>query len=81
MTIIYLDLETIGTDDESVVSVKPPGNLKKAESIAKWEADPYFIFLRVGSDECTLVVAAIDVAKDVLTNQTVSNRVHTVASV
>ena len=39
MTIIYLDLETIGTDDESVVSVKPPGNLRKAESIAKWEAE------------------------------------------
>lgn len=39
MATIYLDLETIGTDDASVVSVKPPGNLKKAESIAKWEAE------------------------------------------
>ena len=39
MTTIYLDLETIGTDDASVVSVKPPGSLKKVESIAKWESE------------------------------------------
>jgi hypothetical protein len=44
MTTIYLDLETIGTDDTSVIaeiadSIKPPGNISKPESIEKWMAE------------------------------------------
>lgn len=41
MKTIYLDFETIGTDDPAVIaeiadSIKPPGQYKKADSIAKW---------------------------------------------
>lgn len=41
---IYMDIETIGTEDQSVIdeiasSIKPPGNIKKAETIATWEAE------------------------------------------
>lgn len=44
MTYIYLDIETIGaqTDEEKArvaATVKVPGNIKKAESIAAWEKD------------------------------------------
>lgn len=39
---IYFDIETIGTDDEDFIAdimttIKAPGNLKKAETIAEWE--------------------------------------------
>lgn len=44
MNYITIDIETIGTDradvrDYLAASIKPPGTLKKAESIAKWEAE------------------------------------------
>lgn len=44
MTTITFDVECVGCEDEAVVaeiaaSIKPPGNLKKAETIAKWEAE------------------------------------------
>lgn len=39
MTLMYLDIETVASTDASVVSVKCPGNIKKPESIAKWEAE------------------------------------------
>ncbi len=41
---LYLDIETVGTSDPRIIaeieaSVTPPGNYKKAESIAEWEAN------------------------------------------
>lgn len=44
MTYIYLDIETIPDERENVrdyfrKQVEPPGNLKKAETIAKWDID------------------------------------------
>ena len=39
MTLMYLDIESVASTDASVVSVKCPGNIKKPESIAKWEAE------------------------------------------
>lgn len=44
MATIYLDLETIPVADMAIIAeieagVKPPGNLKKAETIAAWERD------------------------------------------
>lgn len=37
--LLHLDIETLGTNDESLIEVKPPGTMKKAETIAKWEAE------------------------------------------
>lgn len=36
---LYLDIETVGTADpvEVADSIKPPGNIKKAETLADWE--------------------------------------------
>lgn len=44
MTYLYLDIETIPAQTDAAkqrisASVKPPGNLKKADSIAAWEKD------------------------------------------
>lgn len=44
MSHIYFDIETIGSDDSSVTqdiaaTIKPPGNMSKPETIAKWEAE------------------------------------------
>lgn len=44
MTVIYNDLETVGTEDPEVIArltegIHPPGNLKKAETIEKWMVD------------------------------------------
>ena len=44
MPIITLDIETIGTTDPAAIediraSIKPPGNIKKPESIDKWMAE------------------------------------------
>jgi len=44
MTTITLDIETIGTSDESVIAdiaagITPPGNITKAETIAAWNLD------------------------------------------
>lgn len=41
---LYLDVETIGTKDPAILqeiaaSITPPGNIKKAETIAEWEAN------------------------------------------
>lgn len=41
---IYIDIETLPCEDPQICAdlaagVKPPGNLKKAETIAKWEAE------------------------------------------
>ncbi len=41
---IYLDIETVSTQDEAVrdeiaATVRPPASMSKAETIAKWEAD------------------------------------------
>ncbi len=41
---LHLDIETVGTDDAAILaeiaaSVIPPGNIKKAETIAEWEAN------------------------------------------
>jgi hypothetical protein len=41
---LYIDIETIGTEREDVrkyiaATIKPPGTYKKAETIAKWEAE------------------------------------------
>lgn len=41
---IYLDIETLPTDDEAIIAeiaagVKPPGNMSKPETIAAWERD------------------------------------------
>lgn len=41
---LFLDFETIPTSDPAVIadlsaSIKPPGNIKKAETIAAWEAN------------------------------------------
>lgn len=40
---LYLDIETVGTSDPAIMaeiaaSVTPPGNFKKAETIAEWES-------------------------------------------
>jgi 3'-5' exonuclease len=42
--IIVLDIETVGTDDPAIVqtiidSIKPPGTMSRAETIAAWERD------------------------------------------
>lgn len=42
MTFVYLDIETIPTQSDAVMaeisaSIKPPGSMKKAETIAAWE--------------------------------------------
>lgn len=44
MSNLYLDLETVGTDDPQLIadieaSVTPPKNYSKPETIAKWEAE------------------------------------------
>lgn len=44
MTDIYIDIETIPTQDPELLAdiasrIKPPGNMKKEETIAKWEAE------------------------------------------
>lgn len=44
MATITIDIETLPTADESVIadiaaSIRPPGNLKKAETIEAWERD------------------------------------------
>lgn len=44
MTPFYLDIETIpgqrrGLRDEIAAEIRPPGNMKKAETIAAWEAN------------------------------------------
>lgn len=44
MANIFFDLETIPTDDPAIIAdiaagIKPPGNLKKAETIEAWERD------------------------------------------
>lgn len=44
MTILYFDIETLPCNDESVIAdiaktITPPGNIKLAESIAKWHAE------------------------------------------
>lgn len=44
MTPFYLDIETIpgqraGLRDEIAANIKPPGNMKKADTIAAWEAN------------------------------------------
>lgn len=44
MTYLYLDIETIPAQTEAekqkiAAAVKPPGNIKKADSIAAWEKD------------------------------------------
>lgn len=41
---LFLDIETLGTNDKRVMQeiadgIKVPGNMSKAETIAKWEAD------------------------------------------
>lgn len=41
---LYLDIETVGASDPEVLkeieaSISPPGNFKKAETIAEWEAN------------------------------------------
>lgn len=41
MSILYLDIETVGTNDAKVIeqlrqSIAPPGNYSKEETIAKW---------------------------------------------
>mgnify|MGYP001572090785 FL=1 len=41
---LYLDIETLPTEDDAVIAdiaagIAPPGNMSKAETIAKWEAD------------------------------------------
>lgn len=40
--LLYMDIETVGTDDPAVIAeiastITPPGNYKKAETIAAWE--------------------------------------------
>lgn len=42
MSLIYIDLETVGTNDPAIIAeiastITPPGNYKKAETIAAWE--------------------------------------------
>lgn len=42
MSLIYIDLETVGTDDPAIIAeiastITPPGNYKKPETIAAWE--------------------------------------------
>lgn len=44
MSIVYLDIETIGCDDPTVIEdiaagITPPKNYSKPETIAKWEAE------------------------------------------
>ena len=44
MTIIYTDIETIGTEDPAVIAeiaaaILPPKTMSKPETIAKWEAE------------------------------------------
>lgn len=44
MNRLYLDIETLPTDDEAVkaeiaASIPPPGNISKADTIAAWEAE------------------------------------------
>jgi hypothetical protein len=44
MTFVYLDIETIPTQSDAVKAmiadtIKPPGSMKKAETIAAWEAN------------------------------------------
>lgn len=44
MTHLFLDIETLSTNRQDVrdyiaTTVKPPGNISKAETIAKWEAE------------------------------------------
>ncbi len=44
MANIYFDIETLPSDDAGIIAdiaagIKPPGNLKKAETIAAWERD------------------------------------------
>lgn len=44
MTTIYLDIETVPTEEPSVIAeiaagISPPGNISKAETIAAWEQD------------------------------------------
>ena len=44
MTTLFLDIETLPADRQDVrnyiaATVKPPGNISKAETIAKWEAE------------------------------------------
>jgi hypothetical protein len=41
---LYLDIETVGTDDPVVIAeitagITPPGNISKAETIAAWESE------------------------------------------
>lgn len=41
---LYLDIETIGTEDEAAIAdiaagISPPGNISKAETIAAWVAE------------------------------------------
>lgn len=41
---LYIDIETLPTESEAIrasiaATITPPGNLKKAETIAKWEVD------------------------------------------
>lgn len=54
MSVLVLDIETVGTEDESVIAeiakgVTPPKNYTKADTIAKWEAE----------DKPTLVADAV----------------------
>ena len=44
MSNIYFDIETLPSDDSGIIAdiaagIKPPGNLKKAETIEAWERD------------------------------------------
>lgn len=44
MATLFLDIETLPADRHDVrnyiaATVKPPGNISKAETIAKWEAE------------------------------------------
>lgn len=77
---IYLDIETIPTQHQDLVdyigeSVKPPGNMKKAETIAKWELEekPEAIINAVNSsalDGCFNHIVCIGFAFDDLPVET-----------
>lgn len=63
MTSIYLDIETIPSQDKAVIDtidVKPPATIKKQETLDKWYAEEYPVKLQEAQDKMSL---------DGLTNQ------------
>lgn len=36
---LFIDIETLGTNDETLVDVRPPKTMSKPETIAKWEVE------------------------------------------